>query len=99
MVKAYLDGKEIVYGVRSNRDTDTWFKRNTAHAFYSFQKSMGLDTVYDHADYRLMSARALNLLSAYGESNLFLRCTITQIGLNTAMVAYNGSAAVSSYYV
>ncbi|RXI24234.1 MAG: glycosyltransferase [Candidatus Amulumruptor caecigallinarius] len=95
MVKAYLDGKEIVYGVRSNRDTDTWFKRNTAHAFYSFQKSMGLDTVYDHADYRLMSARALNLLSAYGESNLFLRGIIPQIGLDTAIVTYSRAARVA----
>ena len=95
MVKAYLDGKEIVYGVRSNRDTDTWFKRNTAHAFYSFQKSMGLDTVYDHADYRLMSARALNLLSAYGESNLFLRGIIPQIGLDAAIVTYSRAARVA----
>ena len=63
MVKKFREGKEIVYGVRSSRKTDTWFKRNTAHAFYSFQKTMGLETVYDHADYRLMSKRALDLLS------------------------------------
>lgn len=88
MVREYHKGKEIVYGVRSSRDTDTWFKRTSAHAFYSFQKNMGLETVYDHADYRLMSSRALRLLSEYGESNLFLRGIIPQIGLDTAVVTY-----------
>ncbi len=88
MVREFHKGKEIVYGVRSSRDTDTWFKRTSAHAFYSFQKKMGLETVYDHADYRLMSSRALNLLSDYGESNLFLRGIIPQIGLDTAIVTY-----------
>lgn len=88
MVKAFRAGKEIVYGVRSSRETDTWFKRNTAHAFYRFQERMGLETVYDHADYRLMSARALELLADYGESNLFLRGIVPQIGLDTAVVTY-----------
>lgn len=88
MVEQYLQGKEIVYGVRSSRASDTWFKRTTAHGFYSFQRMMGLDTVYDHADYRLMSNRALHLLSEYGESNLFLRGIIPQIGLDTAVVTY-----------
>lgn len=88
MVKQFREGKEIVYGVRTSRATDTWFKRTTAHGFYSFQKSMGLETVYDHADYRLMSNRALRLLSGYGESNLFLRGIIPQIGLDTAVVTY-----------
>ena len=88
MVKQFHQGKEIVYGVRSSRATDTWFKRTTAHGFYSFQKSMGLNTIYDHADYRLMSARAINLLSQYNESNLFLRGIIPQIGLDTAIVTY-----------
>ena len=88
MVKDFKNGNEIVYGVRSSRTTDTWFKRTTAHAFYSFQKSMGLNTVYDHADYRLMSNRALHLLNEYGESNLFLRGIIPQIGLNTSIVKY-----------
>jgi len=71
MVRRFREGKEIVYGVRSSRESDTWFKRTTAHAFYSFQKKMGLETVYDHADYRLMSNRAIRLLGEYGESNLF----------------------------
>lgn len=88
MVKEFIGGKEIVYGVRSSRATDTWFKRTTAHAFYSFQKLMGLNTIYDHADYRLMSNRALHLLGEYGESNLFLRGIIPQIGLETAIVTY-----------
>lgn len=89
MVDAFLDGKEIVYGVRASRATDTWFKRTTARAFYKFQASMGLQTVYDHADYRLMSSRALDILSQYGESNLFLRGIIPQIGLSTAIVKYD----------
>lgn len=88
MVDKFRDGYEIVYGVRSSRKTDSWFKRTTAHAFYSLQKSMGLETVYDHADYRLMSNRALDLLSDYGESNLFLRGIIPQIGLKTSIVTY-----------
>ncbi|MCM1503975.1 MAG: glycosyltransferase family 2 protein [Muribaculum sp.] len=88
MVRRFREGKEIVFGVRSSRATDTWFKRTTAHGFYTFQKLMGLDTVYDHADYRLMSDRALGLLEQYGESNLFLRGIIPQIGLDTAIVTY-----------
>ncbi|MCM1518415.1 MAG: glycosyltransferase family 2 protein [Pseudoflavonifractor sp.] len=88
MVRQFNAGKEIVYGVRSSRKTDTWFKRTTAHGFYKFQSIMGLQTVFDHADYRLMSARALDLLSGYTESNLFLRGIVPQIGLDTAVVKY-----------
>lgn len=95
MVRKFHQGKEIVYGVRSSRASDTWFKRTTAHAFYSFQKSMGLDTVYDHADYRLMSNRALKLLSHYNESNLFLRGIIPQIGLDTDIVYYERAPRVA----
>ncbi len=95
MVKKFHQGKEIVYGVRSSRKTDTWFKRTTAHAFYSFQNAMGLETVYDHADYRLMSRRALELLSQYGESNLFLRGIIPQIGLETDIVTYERNERVA----
>lgn len=89
MIKKYLQGYEIVYGVRASRATDSWSKRTTARAFYSLQKKMGLDTIYDHADYRLMSNRALDALSEYGESNLFLRGIIPQIGLSTAIVTYD----------
>ena len=95
MVKKFREGKEIVYGVRSSRKTDTWFKRNTAHAFYSFQKTMGLETVYDHADYRLMSKRALDLLSEYGEKNLFIRGIVPQIGLETDIVTYERNERVA----
>ncbi len=95
MVRKFRDGKEIVFGVRSSRKTDTWFKRTTAYAFYSFQNAMGLETVYDHADYRLMSHRALELLSQYGESNLFLRGIIPQIGLETDIVTYERNERVA----
>lgn len=95
MVEHYLNGDDIVYGVRSSRATDTWFKRTTAHAFYRFQKTMGLDTIYDHADYRLMSNRALHLLSQYGESNLFLRGIIPSIGLQSSKVTYARAARVA----
>ena len=95
MVQKFREGKEIVYGVRSSRKTDTWFKRTTAHAFYSFQTVMGLETVYDHADYRLMSRRALELLSQYGEENLFLRGIVPQIGLDTDIVKYERNVRVA----
>lgn len=95
MVTEFNKGKEIVYGVRSSRQTDTAFKRTTAHAFYSFQRAMGLETVYDHADYRLMSDRALGMLAQYGESNLFLRGIIPQIGLDNAIVRYERNPRVA----
>jgi glycosyltransferase involved in cell wall biosynthesis len=88
MVKDFINGDDIVYGVRSDRQTDTWFKRTTAHAFYSLQNSMGVETLYDHADYRLMSNRALELLSEYGEENLFLRGIVKHIGLKSSIVQY-----------
>ncbi len=95
MVKDFNNGAEIVYGVRSSRQTDSWFKRVSAHGFYKFQKWMGLDTIFDHADYRLMSNRALGLLSHYHESNLFLRGIIPQIGLKTAIVTYERAGRVA----
>lgn len=95
MVRKYRRGKEIVYGVRSSRQTDTFFKRTSAHAFYSFQKKMGLETVYDHADYRLMSNRALHLLAEYGESNMFLRGIVPQIGLDSDKVFYERASRVA----
>lgn len=91
MVKDFRDGKEIVFGVRASRRTDTAFKRGTAHAFYSFQNAMGLETIYDHADYRLMSNRAMHLLADYGESNIFLRGLVPQLGLDTSVVKYDRS--------
>lgn len=92
MVEAYSGGAEIVYGVRRSRDTDTRFKRTSARAFYRLQQRLGLETVYDHADYRLMSARALDILSLYGEVNIFLRGIVPQIGLDTAVVYYDRRA-------
>lgn len=67
MVEMFRDGKDIVYGVRKSRAIDSWFKRTSAHAFYRLQRSLGMNTIYDHADYRLMSDRAIGLLSEYGE--------------------------------
>jgi glycosyltransferase involved in cell wall biosynthesis len=88
MVENFVGGDDIVYGVRSSRKTDTWFKRTTAHAFYKLQNSMGAETIYDHADYRLMSNRALDYLAEYGEENLFLRGIIPHIGLTSSVVMY-----------
>lgn len=100
MVAKFRVGSEIVYGVRSDRSTDTRFKRLTARGFYSFQNAMGLETVYDHADYRLMSRRALEMLGSYGERNLFLRGIVPQLGLSTSKVMYkrNVRAAGESKY-
>lgn len=95
MVTDFNNGKEIVYGVRSSRATDSWFKRTTANAFYVFQNKMGLETIYDHADYRLMSNRALHLLSEYKESNLFLRGIIPQLGLETSIVTYERKGRIA----
>ena len=89
MIELYKQGNEIVYGVRKSRSSDTWFKRFSARSFYKLQNSMGLQTVYDHADYRLMSNRALDILAQYGEQNLFLRGIVPQIGLQTAIVYYD----------
>ncbi|MBQ3274843.1 glycosyltransferase [Candidatus Saccharibacteria bacterium] len=87
-IKEYQNGSEIVYGVRSSRKKDSFFKRNTAQLFYTFMKWLGVDIVYNHADYRLMSKRAIEELARYGEVNLFLRGIIPQIGLRTAVVKY-----------
>lgn len=89
MVERFKQGNDIVYGVRKSRATDSWFKRNSARLFYHIQSSMGLETIYDHADYRLMSNHALQILSEYKETNLFLRGIIPLIGLNTAIVYYD----------
>ncbi len=90
-VAKYYEGSDIVYGVRSTRETDTEFKRGTAHAFYKIMTFLGVETVYDHADYRLMSKRALKALSQYSEVNLFLRGIVPLIGFKTATVEYERS--------
>lgn len=89
MVDEYLSGSEIVYGVRSDRKTDTAFKRITAQLFYKLMLSMGVDIVYNHADYRLMSKRALQSLSEFKEVNLFLRGLVTMIGFKYSCVEYS----------
>jgi len=88
MITHFRNGTDIVFGVRSSRDSDSWFKRVSAQSFYRFQNAMGLHTIYNHADYRLMSARTLDILSQYSESNLYLRGIMPDIGLSTAIVTY-----------
>lgn len=88
MIDAYLDGCEIVYGVRSRRDTDTPFKRMTAQGFYKFLNWMGAEVVYNHADYRLVSARVLQAFSDFQEVNLFLRGMFPLVGFKSTSVYY-----------
>ena len=89
MVDEYAKGSEIVYGVRNDRTTDSWFKRTTAQSYYKVLRGMGVDIIPDHADYRLMSARVLNALEGYGEVNLFLRGIIPQLGFKQSFVYYS----------
>ena len=88
MVDAYRDGCEIVYGVRSKRDTDTFFKRFTAEGFYKLLNTMGAEVVYNHADYRLMSARALQEFAKFKEVNLYLRGMVPLVGFKSTVVTY-----------
>ena len=88
MVDKYLEGVDIVYGVRSSRKTDTFFKRFTAESFYRLMNAMGAESVFNHADYRLMSRRALEGLAQFKEVNLFLRGIIPMIGYRTDTVEY-----------
>ena len=89
MVDEYYKGNEIVFGVRNDRSTDTWFKRTTARSYYNLLRGMGVDIIPDHADYRLMSARVLDALEGYGEVNLFLRGIIPQLGFKQSVVYYS----------
>ena len=88
MVDAYLEGCEIVYGVRSKRDTDTFFKRFTAEGFYKLLNAMGAEVVFNHADYRLISSRALQALSQFREVNLYLRGMVPLVGFKSTSVCY-----------
>jgi glycosyltransferase involved in cell wall biosynthesis len=90
-VEKHYEGCDIVYGVRSARKTDTWFKRTTAEGFYKLMEQMGVNIVYNHADYRLMSRRALNELENFKEVNLFLRGIVPMIGFKTDVVTYERS--------
>ncbi len=100
MVDAYLDGCEIVYGVRSKRDTDTFFKRFTAEGYYKLLRGMGVDVVFNHADYRLVSARALKEFANFKEVNLFLRGMFPLVGFKSTSVYYerHERLAGSSHY-
>lgn len=89
MVKKYDEGSDIVYGVRASRKTDTWFKRATAQGFYRIMKFLGVKSVYNHADYRLMSKRAVQYLLSFRERNIFLRGLVPLIGYKTDCVYYD----------
>lgn len=91
MIVKYNEGNDIVYGVRASRATDTYFKRTTALLFYSLMKYMGIKSVYNHADYRLMSRRAIHHLLKYRERNLFLRGMVPTIGYKSGCVYYDRS--------
>ena len=95
MVDAYADGCDVVYGVRSSRETDTFFKRSTAQGFYKFLSLMGAEVVYSHADYRLISARALDALSEFHEVNLFLRGMVPLVGFKSTSVEYSRSERIA----
>lgn len=88
MVELYYHGNEIVYGVRNNRDTDSFFKRVTAQGFYKFMTKMGVETVYNHADYRLISSKVLHELANFKEVNLFLRGMVPLVGFQSNSVYY-----------
>lgn len=92
MVDAFRAGHEVVYGVRARRDTDSWFKRATARGFYRLMAALGVNTVSDHADYRLLSRRALMYLDQFSEVNLFLRGVVPLLGLNSTVVRYDRRA-------
>ena len=87
-IDKFIDGCDVVYGVRSDRSTDTFFKRTTAQGFYKVMSMLGVDIVYNHADYRLMSKRALNELEKFEEVNLFLRGLVPLIGFKSDIVTY-----------
>lgn len=88
MLEKYINGADIVYGVRSKRETDTFFKRFTAESFYKTMRFLGVETVFNHADYRLMSRRALDALAEFNEVNLFLRGIVPMIGYKSDIVMY-----------
>ena len=100
MVREFIGGAEVVYGVRDSRQTDTAFKRRTALLYYGVMKKMGVDLVHNHADFRLLGRRAVEALRQYGEVNMFLRGIVPLIGYRAATVKYDRSerfAGVSKY--
>ena len=95
MIDAYNNGADIVYGVRSDRKKDSFFKRNTAKLFYKIMRFLGVNTVYNHADFRLMSRRAVEALENFKEVNLFLRGLVTMLGFKTEKVYYERKERVA----
>lgn len=95
MVREYLNGSEVVYGVRSSRETDTFFKRTTAQGFYKFLNLMGAEVVYNHADYRLISSKVLKEFSNFKEVNLFLRGMIPLVGFKSSSVYYKRTERIA----
>ncbi len=95
MLQAHAMGADVVYGVRARRDADAWLKRASAHGFYRLMRALGVELVFDHADYRLLSRRAVEALRGYGESNIFLRGIVPRLGFATATVRYERHARVA----
>lgn len=100
MITEYSSGSDIVYGVRSSRESDTWFKRTSAQVFYRLLESMGVEVVYNHADYRLISSEVLKHLADFQEVNIYLRGMIPLVGFKSSCVMYSRStrAAGHSHY-
>ena len=95
MVERYLEGYDVVYGVRSSRETDSFFKRFTAQSFYELLSAMGAEVVYNHADYRLMSARVLKEFANFKEVNLYLRGLVPLVGFQSTTVNYSRAERVA----
>ena len=95
MVDAYLEGYDVVYGVRSSRETDSFFKRFTAQSFYKLLSAMGAEVVYNHADYRLMSARVLKEFANFKEVNLYLRGLVPLVGFRSTTVSYSRAERIA----
>lgn len=95
MIESYMLGSQVVYGVRKSRKSDTAFKRTSAHSFYKFLNHLGVETVYNHADFRLMSKRVLQELENYKEVNLYLRGVVPLIGFKSSVVYYERSKRVA----
>jgi polyisoprenyl-phosphate glycosyltransferase len=95
MIDKHLQGSEIVYGVRDDRSLDSWFKRTSASLFYKLMSHLGSDILYNHADFRLLSRRAINVLQEFHETNLFLRGVVPLIGLKSSMVHYKRNQRIA----
>ena len=95
MIDAYIDGCDVVYGVRKERKSDTWFKRFTAESFYKIMKAFGAEVVFNHADYRLMSKKALDHFADFEEVNIFLRGLVPLVGFKSTSVYYDRAERIA----